>query len=247
MERVALSVGWLLSLVVAGGVLAGPAHAGSYWRIHSNDESVWIEVSPIRFVGDEGSHPYAGPDLAPYAVLPEGADLGSADLERANLYYASLDEANLAFASLRRANLGYALLRSASFESADLALADLSYADLEGAEMRNANLERAEWSHAIVDGTDLRGADLAGSLYLGLTIGSAYYDHGTDFSDARNGAPGSGPFDPEASGWIRLPEPSAGLLSIVAIATLGVLRSGRRSILGDVEARTSRPRGPMRT
>lgn len=236
MERVALSVGWLLSLVLAGGVLAEPAQASSYWRIHSNDESAWIEVSPIRFVGDGASHPYAGPDLAPYAVLPEGSDLGSADLERANLYYASLDEANLDFASLRRANLGYAGLRFASFESADLTLANLSYADLEGAEMRNANLERAEWSHAIVDGTDLQGADLAGSLYLGLTNGSAYYDRETDFSDARTGAPGSGPFDPEASGWIRLPEPSAGLFSIVAIATLGVLRSGRRSILGDVEA-----------
>ena len=74
----------------------------------------------------------------------------------------------------------------------------------------------------------------------------AYYDHGTDFSDARTGAPGSDPFDPKASGWIRLPEPSAGLLSIVGIATLGVLGFGRRSIDGATEAEMSRPSDAMR-
>ena len=230
MKRAVLRGGWVLILVLTGLVLNESVQASSYLRTDADDESVWVEVSPIRVVGGEGEHGYIGPSLYPYVVLPFGTDLSHADLHRANLDYADLSRVNLNFTSLYRANLGYSTLCFSSLDFADLRRANLAYADLGGARMRNAWLAGAKWDYANVAGTDLRGADLSGSVYLGLTIGSPYYDDETDFSHALQGAPGSAPFDPEASGWTLLPEPSAGLLSIAAVATLTVLRPRRESI-----------------
>jgi len=219
-----------LSLVVAGLVLQESAQASSYLRTAADDESVWVEVSPIRVVGGDSEHGYDGPSLYPYVVLPTGTNLSHANLQRANLDYAELSLVNLNFASLYRANLGYSSLCFSSLEFADLGRANLGYADLAGARMRNASLAGAKWDYANVHGTDLRGADLGGSVYLGFTIGSPYYDDETDFSHALQGPPGSAPFDPEASGWTLVPEPSAALLSMVAVATLAALRPRRWAI-----------------
>ena len=71
-----------------------------------------------------------------------------ADLRRANLSGADLGGADLIRANLRRANLSGA---------------DLSGADLGGADLRRANLSGADLRRAYLSGADLRRADLSGA------------------------------------------------------------------------------------
>jgi len=77
-----------------------------------------------------------------------------------NLFKADLGEANLRKADLRKVDLGEANLRKA-----DLRKADLSFANLRGADLREADLSEATLSEAIADsktkfpdGFDAKGA-----------------------------------------------------------------------------------------
>lgn len=89
-----------------------------------------------------------------------GANLGGADLRRANPR-----RANLSGADLGRANLS-----GADLSCADLSYTDLGYTDLSGADLGYANLRGADLSGADLSRADLSGADL-GRADLSCAIG----------------------------------------------------------------------------
>ena len=106
----------------------------------------------------------------------QGANLGNANLERAdlsdaNLKGARLFGANLKTACLIKANLSDADLRGAIMKHAELIEADLQSAKLQAAEMqrtnllrahlRNANMTEANLAHAQLRECNLQGADLS--------------------------------------------------------------------------------------
>jgi hypothetical protein len=84
-----------------------------------------------------------------------GADLTSANLERADL-----SGVNLTAATLVRANLSLAKLTGAKLSKADLTRADLAAADLKGAGVAVANLSGADLCWATLTEANLIGADL---------------------------------------------------------------------------------------
>ncbi len=66
------------------------------------------------------------------------ADLGEANLQKADLFQANLQKANLGDANLQKADLLRANLQGANLERADLREADLLSAELQGADLRKA-------------------------------------------------------------------------------------------------------------
>ena len=96
------------------------------------------------------------------------ANLGSANLEGANLGRANLGSSNLEGANLGRANLG-----SSNLKGANLKGANLEGANLEGAYLAVANLEGANLKGANLEGADSGGANLErvimpdGTVYQG--------------------------------------------------------------------------------
>ncbi len=66
------------------------------------------------------------------------ADLGEANLQKADLFQANLQKANLGDANLQKADLLRANLQGANLERADLREADLLSANLQGADLREA-------------------------------------------------------------------------------------------------------------
>jgi len=97
-----------------------------------------------------------------------GANLASANLDRAyracaNLSGANLAGANLSYADLSGANLFCAYLSGANLSRAELACANLVGADLDGANLAGANLSDADLSGANLAGADLSRANLAGA------------------------------------------------------------------------------------
>ena len=101
------------------------------------------------------------------AAAREGrvADLGRAYLAGANLEDADLYRAYLAGASLEGANLKGANLRGAS-----LYRANLTRANLEGAYLAGANLESANLVFANLEGANLASANLIGALLTGAGL-----------------------------------------------------------------------------
>jgi uncharacterized protein YjbI with pentapeptide repeats len=93
----------------------------------------------------------------------KGADLGGADLSRANLRDANLSGADLSRANLRDADLGGADLSRANLRDADLSDAFLRDAILIRADLRDANLSKANLRDADLSEADLGGADLGGA------------------------------------------------------------------------------------
>ena len=91
------------------------------------------------------------------------ANLGGANLRRANLIKADLSEANLGGANLRRANLGRANLIKANLIKANLRRANLGRANLIKANLHEANLSRAFLIEANLHEAYLVGADLRGA------------------------------------------------------------------------------------
>ncbi len=86
-----------------------------------------------------------------------------ADLVRANLANANLQEAALAEANLEGADLRFANLQEADLRGVNLQKADLDEAHLQGANLIVANLQRAKLLEAKLQGADLRKAKLQGA------------------------------------------------------------------------------------
>ncbi len=83
------------------------------------------------------------------------AILFRANLQKANLRFANLQEADLCVVNFREANLTVANLQKADLFDANLQEANLSGANLQEADLREANLQQANLS-----GANLREADL---------------------------------------------------------------------------------------
>ncbi|WP_437970338.1 DUF2169 domain-containing protein [Sorangium sp. So ce260] len=127
------------------------------------------------------------------------ADLQDADLERAVLAHADLCRAALRCARLEDANLGLATLRGADLSGADLSGAVLYRADLTGASFRGAELTLADLSEATLRDNDFSDAlaqlltllrvDLAGSKLTGADLSRSTFIEcklgGVDLSGAR--------------------------------------------------------------
>jgi hypothetical protein len=111
-----------------------------------------------------------------------------ADLYKANLQGAYLDEANLRGANLQGADLQGADLRGANLDKADLRGANLYEADLyktnlQGADLRGANLDKADLRGANLYEANLQGANLQGAdLYEANLRGANLQGADLDFS-----------------------------------------------------------------
>lgn len=147
-----------------------------------------LEVDPL---GSEDDAPLQlqGADL-------RGAKLVAANLKGGNFSGAIMgntaddfDEDYIVLlneADLRKANLSSANLNQASFEHADLRFANLSSAKLMMANFNNANLEGANLRYANLyvgelDNANLKGADLRFSTLLNASMDGAVYDSTTKF------------------------------------------------------------------
>ncbi len=107
------------------------------------------------------------------------AGLSGANLQETSLLEATLEGANLAFANLIGANLAFAKLQGAVLMDAKLQGADLSWSNLEGANLGLARLQ----------GANLEDAKLQGVEYLL----SATFDEWTVLPDGKNYDPELGP------------------------------------------------------
>jgi len=123
-----------------------------------------------------------GTDVDPYlshidfhnTILFE-ADLGRANLTRANFHDADLRATNLSNSNLQEANLNRALLmdadlRSANLNDANLMEANLRKANLTAADMRDAELSGATLVRAVLDGADLTRATLRRTFLRGASL-----------------------------------------------------------------------------
>jgi hypothetical protein len=96
--------------------------------------------------------------------------MNSADLRKANLALAKLENAYFYGATLDDALIMGAKLRGARLAYAHLWRAGLSGADLRGAHLANADLTKANLCGADLSGAELSGADLTDIVYDGSTI-----------------------------------------------------------------------------
>lgn len=235
----------LLGAATAFALLLGanPALASSY-------ETVFATIiDPIQNTSG-GPHPYAGPNLEPFAGLA-GADLSFALLEDANLDVADLRFVNFDGAVLDGASLSFALLIDASMIGVRLVDAILSNANLFGADLTNgvvgrADLRQANLIGAIFTGAtlqqsnlidanltdaDLRGTSLLFATLEMATLDGALYDENTTFPSG--GAYDSPPWDldfvgttPWDRGMIPAPEPSIGWMLVCgASGLIGLMRA----------------------
>jgi uncharacterized protein YjbI with pentapeptide repeats len=118
------------------------------------------------------------------------SDVGCADLRRADLFGAALQDAKLAGTALQRANLMAARLQGADLEFANMRGANLFGADLTGATLDNAKLEFTDMFAA-----DLQAASLAGAQLQGTNLHSVRFDGANLFRAALQEADlGSGSF-----------------------------------------------------
>ena len=189
----------LRSLIAAATILvfgSSFALAASYQR---TDDTIVDPILLITALGG-GPHPYAGPNLEPFAILAE-ANLTGADLIGADLTGADLSFADLIGADLSDADLSFALLFFANLTGADLSSANLSFANLTGADLSSADLTGADLSFAI-----LTGANLTGAQYDEFTV----FPSGDIWDVPPWGLDGG--ITPWEAGMIPVPEPSAGSL-----------------------------------
>jgi hypothetical protein len=111
-------------------------------------------------------HPDVTPDLS-------GADLGFADLLRADFRYTDLSSAELGGADLSFAVLVGANLKGANLSGVDLVRADLTGANLSAAIFIEANLQQASLSNCIVHGISLWDVEVTGARQDNLVISRA--------------------------------------------------------------------------
>lgn len=103
----------------------------------------------------------------------EGANLAGANLQRANLEGANLQGANLTGACLGFAQLGTANLTRADLRGAVLTSADLQQANLGAVEAQGANFSSAVLSGADLSDADLRLCILTGAVLTGARLTGA--------------------------------------------------------------------------
>jgi uncharacterized protein YjbI with pentapeptide repeats len=117
-----------------------------------------------------------------------GADLGRANLDRADLSFGDLTGANLNEASLRDANLLHADLSGAHLIEAKILHSNLINAKLQFATLIGARLSDADLSGAFLHWADLSGAVLAGANLSGANLVRANFRRavlaGANLSDA---------------------------------------------------------------
>lgn len=207
--------------------------ANSSARAASYQQTGGTIIDPIQLTGG-GAHPYAGPNLEPFASIPF-ANLGDADLSSADLFTADLTDADLPSTDLSSADLtnatpvnvvlSFANLTNANLTNANLSTADLSFANLSNTNLSSTNLSMAillsaDLSLANLSGADFTGADLSFSFNLASTFWAGVapiYDGNTDFT-------GTG-FNAYAAGWTAVPEP--GMLLLIKIGVLGLAVGAR--------------------
>jgi uncharacterized protein YjbI with pentapeptide repeats len=150
----------------------------SEWRQRYPDAQMNLEGADLEGTDLSGSASFSGSDL--YEVHPRishfmGANVGGADLIRANLGGANLKgaylyEANLGDANLSGADLSGAKLGRAYLYGANLSSANLSNTNLERATLDYANLKKANLSHAALTLATLRHADLSEAVLFYATL-----------------------------------------------------------------------------
>ena len=91
-------------------------------------------------------------------------------------------------ANLKRANLSHAKLQDADLfgaklQDADLSQADLQYTTLVGSDLQGAKLCQADLRDAYLDKADLRGADLSHSKLKGTSLMNVRLDEHTNLDD----------------------------------------------------------------
>jgi hypothetical protein len=102
------------------------------------------------------------------AILKKAILIG-ANLNRASLYKAKLNEANLSGADLQSANLTNAHLIGTNLHHADLRGAKLTRADLGGAILKGANLAGADLSKTTLVDTNFEAANLTSCSVYGIS------------------------------------------------------------------------------
>jgi uncharacterized protein YjbI with pentapeptide repeats len=110
------------------------------------------------------------PDIRPDL---RGANLGRASLTAARLNQANLSRANLSEAWLNQANLSQANLSGANLSDANLSGAELSKADLSGANLSGAYFWAANLSGANLSQANLFGASLFHANFSGANLSQA--------------------------------------------------------------------------
>ena len=98
------------------------------------------------------------------------AQLGGANLFRADLRGVRLRATNLSGANLSGANLSDADLNGANLRGANLTNADLGGANFMGADLREANLNNASLAETNFSGANFSGANLSGAMLMGTLL-----------------------------------------------------------------------------
>lgn len=105
-----------------------------------------------------------------------GASLTEIDLSGANLEGADLSDTNLFGANLKGANLSRVNLSHTNLMKADLSGADLYKADLTGANLSRARLFKTNLKKSTLSGANLSGARLKGADFSGAGVTGLKYD-----------------------------------------------------------------------
>ena len=156
---------YLSAVDLEGADLRGVDFSGSWTTSYEDLDAELTEAEFMDHMNDLFVAYMSGP---PIDASGRGADLGAAQLARADLRGANLSAAilrgaNLSSASLVRAHLLAADLTGADLRGANLAEANLVRADLSGANLRGATLERALLVHTRLTGSTLTNARVFGA------------------------------------------------------------------------------------
>lgn len=128
------------------------------------------------------------------AAVRDRVSLREADLRRANLTLANLDDADLRGADLRHANLTGANLSEARFDGTDFSDAALYGACLCFSSLRECRFEGSALGGADIAGADIGGCRFSGLSFLGLDYNLAGHMRGCVYSHfTRENAPMSRP------------------------------------------------------
>ena len=118
----------------------------------------------------------------------DDVNISSSDLAEANLEQTQLNNADLSHTYLRKANLQNSQLQNANLTNANLREANLSNANLQQASLVGAKLENANLSNANLTGVDFSGANLENANFRGANLSDSNvyraYEYGANFSGA---------------------------------------------------------------